>query len=201
MKHAGGFSISCARRVAPHAGAWIETVCLITGCSLAVWVAPHAGAWIETSHSRLIATTRRSHPTRVRGLKLDAAAIHVIKRASHPTRVRGLKHVGRRGWPECHRVAPHAGAWIETELYERVTAAGKVAPHAGAWIETGSRRMKARAAAASHPTRVRGLKPVFLANIYGTRHVAPHAGAWIETHWWPGWHGCVYRRTPRGCVD
>ena len=33
--------------VAPHAGAWIETVALalvIPG----TWVAPHAGAWIET---------------------------------------------------------------------------------------------------------------------------------------------------------
>ncbi len=34
------------------------------------------------------------------------------------------------------RVAPHAGAWIETDkkvqaLYEKI-----VAPHAGAWIET-----------------------------------------------------------------
>ena len=50
-------------------------------------VAPHAGAWIET----LLPSARKrpwctSHPTRVRGLKLDAAAIHVIKRAGRTPR-------------------------------------------------------------------------------------------------------------------
>ena len=35
-------------------------------------------------------------------------------------------------------VAPHAGAWIETEtLLDDADAAEAVAPHAGAWIETG----------------------------------------------------------------
>ena len=33
--------------VAPHAGAWIETVELPLGCTKTS-VAPHAGAWIET---------------------------------------------------------------------------------------------------------------------------------------------------------
>ncbi len=37
----------------------------------------------------------------------------------------------------CQLVAPHAGAWIETDL---ITYEGdspeEVAPHAGAWIET-----------------------------------------------------------------
>jgi len=33
--------------VAPHAGAWIETVIIVPG-ALPVKVAPHAGAWIET---------------------------------------------------------------------------------------------------------------------------------------------------------
>ena len=33
--------------VAPHAGAWIETTCPLTPVSNA-FVAPHAGAWIET---------------------------------------------------------------------------------------------------------------------------------------------------------
>ena len=33
--------------VAPHAGAWIETVCS-TPFSRRSAVAPHAGAWIET---------------------------------------------------------------------------------------------------------------------------------------------------------
>ena len=34
-------------KVAPHAGAWIETVNSLTGL-ISIGVAPHAGAWIET---------------------------------------------------------------------------------------------------------------------------------------------------------
>ena len=33
--------------VAPHAGAWIETRCLVSTLHKSI-VAPHAGAWIET---------------------------------------------------------------------------------------------------------------------------------------------------------
>jgi len=55
-------------------------------------------------------------------------------------------------------VAPHAGAWIETEHQKRERLNQFVAPHAGAWIETST-----YSEAASHPL------------------VAPHAGAWIET--------------------
>ncbi len=77
---------------------------------------------------------------------------------SLPMRERGLKHPGDAATPAYLRVAPHAGAWIETiaGLIEGLLAG--VAPHAGAWIET------ARAA----PTQDRA-------------PVAPHAGAWIET--------------------
>ena len=35
------------------------------------------------------------------------------------------------------RVAPHAGAWIETILKQIGITKVEVAPHAGAWIETG----------------------------------------------------------------
>jgi len=34
------------------------------------------------------------------------------------------------------RVAPHAGAWIETVYFASFCVAKMVAPHAGAWIET-----------------------------------------------------------------
>ena len=55
-------------------------------------------------------------------------------------------------------VAPHVGAWIETQkrVYERKRPA--VAPHVGAWIET---------------KEVNGIS----VRLY----VAPHVGAWIET--------------------
>ena len=34
------------------------------------------------------------------------------------------------------KVAPHAGAWIETQMSGDSQKYGGVAPHAGAWIET-----------------------------------------------------------------
>jgi len=61
--------INLGHYVAPHAGAWIETM---SGWKMGyqLWVAPHAGAWIETvtlwgaSDLEL-----KSRPTRARGLK------------------------------------------------------------------------------------------------------------------------------------
>ena len=54
--------------VAPHAGAWIETFnALINDCG--IFVAPHAGAWIETHIPDRNVGTTQSHPMRVRGLK------------------------------------------------------------------------------------------------------------------------------------
>ena len=56
------------------------------------------------------------------------------------------------------RVAPPAGAWIETSMGERLAVYLAVAPPAGAWIETVCHGQPSR--------RFR---------------VAPPAGAWIET--------------------
>ena len=78
--------------VAPHAGAWIETKNQPYEAPF-FEVAPHAGAWIETIVCTLITILPlMSHPTRVRGLKLDKS--------------------GDTGNEAI--VAPHAGAWIET---------------------------------------------------------------------------------------
>ena len=54
-------------------------------------VAPHAGAWIETNLNPSSRTRTKSHPTRVRGLKLNSNSQPIAKQVSHPTRVRGLK--------------------------------------------------------------------------------------------------------------
>ncbi len=54
-------------------------------------VAPHTGAWIETISNAFNGITSVSHPTRVRGLKRDKAHYGNLVRWSHPTRVRGLK--------------------------------------------------------------------------------------------------------------
>ena len=56
-------------------------------------------------------------------------------------------------------VAPHVGAWIETEHDDGPWLPKVVAPHVGAWIET----------------ELAGVVAVCPAC------VAPHVGAWIET--------------------
>ena len=78
-------------RVAPHTGAWIETK-MIRLTLNHQRVAPHTGAWIETYRNQRIGDVDRSHPTRVRGLKLK-------------NRINIMAIV---------TVAPHTGAWIET---------------------------------------------------------------------------------------
>ena len=57
---------------------------------------------------------RKSHPTRVRGLKLDSGEKVILFAQSHPTRVRGLKLAKGVHDLIISCVAPHAGAWIET---------------------------------------------------------------------------------------
>ena len=55
------------------------------------------------------------------------------------------------------KVAPLAGAWIETEQIQVRPYTPPVAPLAGAWIETRARERR-HAAARSRPSRARGLK-------------------------------------------
>ena len=54
-----------------------------------------------------------------------------------------------------------------------------VAPYVGAWIETLKPKIKAKNVA-SHPTWVRGLKPMMIIGVV-IQSVAPYVGAWIET--------------------
>ena len=76
---------------------------------------------------------------RGRGLKLFNITSQLVQ-------IRVAPHAG--AWIETHcrgllglriQVAPHAGAWIETENYNAAMTAYPVAPHAGAWIETSNR--------------------------------------------------------------
>ena len=66
--------------------------------------------------------------------------------------------------PAC--VAPHAGAWIETQSHEITNEAPIVAPHAGAWIETVQRETE-RDRTQLPPTRGHGLKlpPIYVASL------------------------------------
>ena len=59
-----------------------------------------------------------------------------MNRMSRPMRARGLKQIWKRSAASLLIVAPHAGAWIETDDGWVVVGGRVVAPHAGAWIET-----------------------------------------------------------------
>ena len=50
--------------------------------------------------------------------------------------VRGLKPHQHNQTKPRHHVAPHVGAWIETQVPWWVPYGWRVAPHVGAWIET-----------------------------------------------------------------
>ena len=62
-------------------------------------VAPYVGAWIETKSSPLAQSLTKSHPTWVRGLKLDFPTPRKMLCKSHPTWVRGLKQLMSRLTP------------------------------------------------------------------------------------------------------
>ena len=75
-------------------------------------------------------------------------------------------------------VAPHVGAWIETQEQKQDDSFAEVAPHVGAWIET-------------FP-KFRYPKSLI---------VAPHVGAWIETSLVMSPPVSARSRAPRGRVD
>ena len=77
-----------------------------------------------------------SLPMRERGLKPFVGGTGVMGEKSLPMRERGLKHITTVQHIDRLRVAPHAGAWIETGAAAPANAIAGVAPHAGAWIET-----------------------------------------------------------------
>ncbi len=95
-------------------------------------------------------------------------------------RGRGLKPVPPLDVHPPRRVAPHAGAWIETCRDVSTSCRYEVAPHAGAWIETqykslsGNIFLVAPHAGAWIETLAKQLNE-------SNERVAPHAGAWIET--------------------
>ena len=96
--HAGAWiEILCIQRVvlshsvAPHAEAWIE-ISNVHLCLLRKYVAPHAGAWIEIyNDAQVTAKSMLSLPTRERGLKSSGTRSGCGWHWSLPTRERGLK--------------------------------------------------------------------------------------------------------------
>ena len=115
----------------------------------------------------------------MRGLKRDAAGGMLYCSKSHPTWVRGLKlEPDGNGFLNLV-VAPYVGAWIETirlsishrnalshptwvrglkpSAENQIIQNSRVAPYVGAWIET-LKSWFDTSALKSHPTWVRGLK-------------------------------------------
>ncbi len=99
--------------VAPLAGAWIETMVWRSRCARSA-VAPLAGAWIETPGGGRSRNDRASRPSRARGLKQGARGRPDRRAGSRPSRARGLKPEGDEALRADLHVAPLAGAWIET---------------------------------------------------------------------------------------
>ena len=117
---------------------------------------------------------------------------------SRPTWARGLKPLVRTIW-SYSLVAPHVGAWIETQAVGRINTKTRVAPHVGAWIETliATRPSTWRQVAPHVGAWIETPCPLLAA---GQRYVAPHVGAWIET----SSNKKLMReqsRAPRGRVD
>ena len=83
---------------------------------------------------------------------------HLLNMRSHPTWVRGLKLQHYLNSPKRTVVAPYVGAWIETGNGYLRFRLSSVAPYVGAWIETWQQYRFASDLMGSHPTWVRGLK-------------------------------------------
>ena len=146
-----------AKVVAPFTGAWIETRAPVCGCS-AIRSHPSRVRGLKLGLAARLRSATRSHPSRVRGLKHDEIIFVELEVLSHPSRVRGLKH----RLPAVHRVAgvshPSRVRGLKHRAERRLQPRSRVAPFTGAWIETPT-EPQSTDRNASHPSRVRGLKP------------------------------------------
>ena len=126
-----------------------------------------------------------SLPARERGSKPFSAVDRCAGAASRsprgsvdrnqPTRATLLQH---------RRVAPRAGAWIETARSRRgIAVAASVAPRAGAWIETCPPSSIDTSITAVAPRAGAWIETAKRYGPAGSSAVAPRAGAWIETVW------------------
>jgi len=94
--------------VAPHAGAWIETVPRRHSTCTAT-VAPHAGAWIETHGGMDRSWPRHVAPHAGAWIETPLLEACSARWPSPPTRGRGLKRGGRRRPGPCVRRRPPRG--------------------------------------------------------------------------------------------
>jgi len=119
---------------------------------------------------------------RARGLKLSVVEGYTDEFPSRPVRARGLKHLAGKARKEVERVAPRAGAWIETQRqFHHILQQKQSRPVRARGLKPAT-VPKTDEGIKSRPVRARGLKRY----IYGLDSafdvVAPRAGAWIETN-------------------
>ena len=165
-------------QVAPRAGAWIETRWGGVAGARLLAVAPRAGAWIETTRSPSTgAPARRSPPARGRGLKHPRQRDDYPARESPPARGRGLKPGPALSHaPPQARSPPARGRGLKLLLYELLKLCrDRVAPRAGAWIETRRATRASMTSILSPPARGRGLKLVDHDLAFRQRVVSPPA--------------------------
>ena len=101
-----------------------------------MWVAPLAGAWIETIQTTISLEHVKSHPSRVRGLKPVIGGAGGDEEGSHPSRVRGLKLASVDNDRQVAQSHPSRVRGLKPGLSAEERNAMRVAPLAGAWIET-----------------------------------------------------------------
>ncbi len=157
-KHLIKCCVGAHGQVAPHTGAWIETMHGSRRGHRVTRRPSHRGvdrnnrmnSSVNNSFSRpshrgvdrnvhigltdLQAESRPSH----RGVDRNNKLIKPIERlgASPLTQGRGSKQHATGRFGPVWTVAPHTGAWIETPYWKLKRQADHVAPHTGAWIET-----------------------------------------------------------------
>ena len=186
--------------VAPHVGAWIETIRKSGGYMASVESRPTWARGLKQECRVWRSTSSQSRPTWARGLKLVCVRKRALPRLSRPTWARGLK-LGIIVWLLSGCVAPHVGAWIETRGVAAVLLEAMSRP-------TWARGLKhvhlfqSKSRAKSRPTWARGLKPI-------VTHVTTTQARTSRPTWArglklcsQGGQQCILRcRAPRGRVD
>ena len=146
-------------------------------------VAPYAGAWIETlSSSSARTAARSSRLTQARGLKHSLAGNCGAHSRSRLTQARGLKRVCHGQRHPTAGVAPYAGAWIETTPGRTSAQNGYASRLTQARGLKHHRDWQRDQRLGSRLTQARGLKPPPFGILEHLGNVAPYAGAWIETY-------------------
>jgi len=185
--------------VAPHAGAWIETEIKIKE-DQASTSRPTRARGLKHHPPHLIPKAAKSRPTRARGLKQIYACSLNTRKWSRPTRARGLKQQSNHQSHLLISSRPTRARGLKHNLNIQGVDLYGVAPHAGAWIETNPITIEFVCGWTSRPTRARGLKPKRMAEWVKMNWSRPTRARGLK-HVYTA-DGKIYPcRAPRGRVD